>query len=89
MILISCVLNIAETLRFGKHSTAQLSVTRPANPATLAADPPVRMVEHRPGGTWFVATDVVAALEYRDAPDMTRNLDKGIRSVKKRVLKAG
>jgi prophage antirepressor-like protein len=34
------------------------------------------MVEYRPGETWFVATDVAAALEYRDAPDMTRGLDE-------------
>lgn len=35
---------------------------------------PVRVVE-RAGHVWFVATDVADALEYRNAPDLTRNLD--------------
>ena len=35
---------------------------------------PVRAVL-RDGEPWFVAADVAAVLEYRDAPNMTRNLD--------------
>lgn len=34
----------------------------------------VRVIE-RDGAPWFVATDVAAILDYRMAPDMTRNLD--------------
>ncbi len=37
---------------------------------------PVRVVPDEHGEPWFVATDVARILDYRNAPDMTRNLDE-------------
>lgn len=37
---------------------------------------PVRIVPDDHGELWFVATDVARILDYRNAPDMTRNLDE-------------
>ncbi|WP_206202280.1 Bro-N domain-containing protein [Tepidiphilus succinatimandens] len=39
-------------------------------------DLPVRVVPDDHGELWFVATDVARILDYRNAPDMTRNLDE-------------
>lgn len=35
---------------------------------------PVRVID-RDGQPWFIATDIAEALDYRNAPDLTRNLD--------------
>ena len=53
---------------------SNFTFTFPALEGSLNAHAPVRIVT-KDGESWFVAKDVADALGYRDAANMTRNLD--------------